>query len=243
MSATAVIISAAVVCCLATIAIVVAVSLHFKVAAEEACTMEEFHDLNSSVVLKENFLTTRNRFEVFDANNAKVGGYTTRPAFTKTVYCYRDIYDHVVAQAEKSAFSWTYRITLCNPVSNSSYFELELVFFTLGTVEHKLYKNGVLFGYTSKKTWFTCKPDIAIETPNGQLLATATRSCLGSFFTDSWNVTNYQPNILPNYVAGFIPYITTQQENAEEQAAAKKKKSKRADVPVPRTNTTSEIKK
>jgi len=220
MSSTA-IASGVVVCCLVTIAVIVAVTLHFTRAAQESCTEAEFHDCPSVFRMEEQYFTTRNRLKIFDVGGNEIGSFTTQPSFTKTVYSYHDYTGKVVAQAVKSAFSFTYRIGRCSEGAVGAGYELERIFFTIGTIEYNLRKNGVLIGNPAKKTLFTCRPDVVIEAPNGTVIATASRSCAGSFFTDDWTLTNYDSN-LENYVVGFIGYITTQQENMQSS----KKQSK-----------------
>lgn len=217
------IIAGAVVCCLATIAIIVVVSVRFSIAAQEGCTADMFDDIaQTTFVMKEQFFTARSRLKIYDSKNQEIGSFTTQPSLTKTVYSFRDMQDQVVAQAVKGAFSWTYRIGRCEKGAIGPAYELERIWFTIGVIEYNLRKNGVLIGNPAKKTWFTCRPDIVIESPNGTLIATATRSCLGSLFVDTWNMTNYEPNNIENYALGFIAYITTQQENSASSSKKKK---------------------
>ena len=214
-------------CCLLTIAIIVVVSVRFSISAQESCTTDMFDDIMpSNFTLKEQYFTTRSRMKIFDLSGTEIGSFTTKPSFTQTVYSFHDLQDQVVAQAVKSAFSWTYRIGRCEKGVIGAGYELERIFFTIGTIEYNLRKNGVLIGNPAKKTWFTCKPDVIIESPNGTLIATATRSCLGSFFVDSWSITNFDPANLENYVVGLIGYITTQQENMSSSSSSSSKKKK-----------------
>ena len=215
----------AVVCCFITIALVTVLSVRLTISAQESCSADMFDDIVPNIfTIKEQFFTTRSRLKIYDAQDQEIGSFTTVPSLTKTVYSFRDKQDQVVAQATKSAFSWTYRIGRCKGATIGPAYELERIFFTFGSIEYNLRKNGVLIGNPAKKTLFTCRPDVVIESPNGTLLATASRSCLGSLLIDTWKMTNYGDEI-ENYALGFIAYITTQQENSADAKSSNSKKN------------------
>lgn len=219
------IIAGAVVCCLVTIALVTVLSVRLSVASQENCTGEMFDDIASSnFTLREQFFTVRSEMKISDQNGQEIGRIAMQPSLTKTLISFHDMQGQVVAQAVKSAFAWSWRIGRCEKGVPGPAYLLERIFFTLGVVEFNLYKNGVLIGNPAKKTWFTCKPDVIIESPNGTLIATASRSCLGSLFLDDWRIINYDHGNLENYVVALIGYITTQQENMSSSSSSSKKK-------------------
>lgn len=205
---------ACVCCCL--IIVIVSLSVSLSIRAEETCSDKPFHDLPSEYWVEQEWYSQRARSTIYNRNRTEIGSFTRKPLGTSTKYRYRDYADNVVAKADRGALSRTFYISRCDEKGDK--YELYKHFWTLGKVVYDLKKNGELIGQPTKKTWFKCKPDIVLEDTNEELLASIGRSCGESWFVNKWNIANYQPDKVDNYVLGFIAYITTQEEKAEREA-------------------------
>lgn len=243
------------VCCI-LVAVSIAITVKVVQNAQESCSTSPFHDLPTQFRVVEQYFSTRSRAKLYgyeENNNTELGSLTTRPSVFKTAYSYRDLADHVVAEAEKGSFLFTFTINQCAEAGarNVATYELEREFFVLFgqvtvlfvatcsffsaseqtkcvfvQVNYYLRKNGTLIGKPTKNTWFQCRPDVMIEGIDGSLLAVLDRSCFGSLFTDHWRVTNYRPDLVENYVLAFIAYVTTQYENDQRSSSSSSSKKK-----------------
>jgi hypothetical protein len=218
---TTVLVIFAIICC-AAIVITAIVTPIVVVRSQEACsTSASFADLPAQYYVDEQYLSYRATSNVVAADSTVIGSYATRPSVASSQYTYHDTAGDVVAQIEKSLLSWTYTITRCSG-AGSTYTVSRTTIFALTSIEYNLARDGVVIGYPDKQLLFQCKPDVVIVDVNNSLLATIDRSCLGSFFTDHWNVTNHNPAVVESYVLGAIAYFITQEENAAEAKSPSK---------------------
>jgi len=76
--------------------------------------------------------------------------------------------------------------------------------------DYSLYRNKQLIGVSSTNIDFFCVPDITFVDPiDNTVLLVIARECETSFLRDKWLITNYNYDLIDNYVAGFMGYITT----------------------------------
>ena len=185
-----------------------------------------FMDLPNEFTMEEQFLSIKSSLKV----NKGIASFS-RDLFTIGMrYTFRDAKSNVMAEATKGAFSYTYKVSRCNKQGPS--YEISQHWFSIGSINYDLKKDGVLIAEPSKKTFLTCKPDIAMQDMQGNTLATIDRSCGESYFIDTWYITNMRnvtdpmmlakKDTIENYVLGFMAFLTTV---AESDAAAAKKKN------------------
>lgn len=182
--------------CCASIAIIIGVTVGLGVAYSDrqVCVPgAKFVDLPKNFMLKEQWIATYGSKATLNIDPEQYGTYDTDYTIAPR-YVLRDINENVVAEARKGYFSLTFNITRCS--GKGDMYEVEQRWFNIDKVEYELKKNGRLIAKPSKEIWFTCKPDITLETlvdegETPKTLATIDRSCGESFFTDKWNIRNY----------------------------------------------------
>ena len=194
----------------------------FRFAIKNRARQNHLQICPAQFFVEQDVLTERAEAQVQSSTSQLLGSFATRPTVTDTEYSYHDASGDVVAQIEKSAFSWTYTFSRCDK-AGSVFTVSRTTIFAFTNIQYNLAKDGQAIGFPSKDIFFVCKPDVIIADADNNVLATLDRSCLGSLWSDHWNVTNYKPDLIDNYVLGGIAYFVTQEENAAKSA---KKKSK-----------------
>ena len=106
-----------------------------------------------------------------------------------------------------------YELSRCINSTNSTVFRYEEILFNFNKIGYQLYKNDILIGESSEDIYSICKPDIYLIDIFNNPLASLTRGCINSIFRDKWNVINFKPELIDDYVIGFLGYITTLNEN------------------------------
>lgn len=124
--------------------------------------------------------------------------------------------EFVVGSIDKKRFlsQDRYIFTRCDSSNNDTYI-LEQKVITIDNIEYELYKNNILIGESNEDILTLCKSAIQLVNTNHTILATLERGCAESFLRDRWKVTNYQPDLVDDYVIGFLGYLTTLREKKE----------------------------
>ena len=181
--------------------------------------------------MEENLISMKNQMRILvSANNDQeiaVGTFIEKVSAGSSDfrYRYKDLEkdrEFVVGSIDKKRFlsQSKYILTRCdekNSSNNNHTYRLEEKVITLDNIEYLLYKNDVLIGESSEDILTLCKSAVQLVDTDGTLLATLERGCTESFLRDRWKVTNYQPDLVDDYVVGFLGYLTTLREKKENK--------------------------
>lgn len=179
--------------------------------------------------MEENLISMKNQMRILvnskdRSEDIGVGTFIEKvdPKSSDFRYRYKDLKkdrEFVVGLIDKKRFlsQDRYIFTRCSNDSadrNNTY-RLEEKVITFDDIEYKLYKNDILIGESSEDILTLCKSAVQLIDNQGNLIALLERGCAESFLRDRWKVTNYRPDLVDDYVVGFLGYITTLREAKE----------------------------
>lgn len=179
--------------------------------------------------MEENLISMKNQMRILvnadssDDPDIQVGTFIEKvdPKSSDFRYRYKDLEkdrEFVVGSIDKKRFlsQDRYIFTRCDTNTSNHTYRLEQKVITFDDIEYELYKNDILIGESSEDILTLCKSAIQLVDIDGTLLATLERGCAESFLRDRWKVTNYQPDLVDDYVVGFLGYLTTLREKKEK---------------------------
>jgi hypothetical protein len=183
--------------------------------------------------MEENLISMKNQMRILvnkrdDSKDVYVGTFIEKVSAGSSDfrYRYKDLEkdrEFVVAEIDKKRFlsQSRYILSRCTVNANdvnkntSSVFRLDEKVITFDDIEYELYKDDVLIGESSENSLTLCKSAVQLVDNDGTLLALLERGCTESFLRDRWKVTNYRPDLVDDYVVGFLGYLTTLREANE----------------------------
>lgn len=220
------------ICCFATaciITLIVVLSIELApvpLADSENCKLDT---ISNSMILQEQLFSWGYQIDILTNNGNTIWGYiisTINYNPTKNTYQMKTNDDSNDAQVTvtQNLISWTtnFEYEACSPYSNGTGSELITYssYKVAETIEESfvnslsgiyttfnIYKNNVQIATSNKLSLIDTNMQIIDN--NGNILATMTRTFLGSLIVDKWIVTNYRPDVIDNWVVAYIPALVT----------------------------------